>query len=136
MGRILAIDYGGKRTGLAMTDPFQISINPLPTIATSEFEKMLNHYLSNGEVSDVVFGLPRHSDGNLTKIGDLVIKEIDIFSKKYSEIRFHTIDESFTSKRAREMMLHLGTKKKQRAKKSNVDMMSAVIILKDFRDQL
>lgn len=134
MGRILSIDYGGKRTGLAWTDELQISINPLQTVPTTELESALKERLTGCGVTDVVFGLPTHSDGNLTSIGDKVIKLKVQLEGKYSKVNFHTIDEAFTSKRARQMMVHLGVKKKQRQVKENVDKMSAVLILKEFID--
>lgn len=134
MARILAIDYGGKRTGMAWTDEFQISINPLNTVETGQLEGTIADLVSTDQVSDIVIGLPTHSDGQLTKIG---LKVVDLKKKlenKYTEIKIHTIDEAFTSQRARQMMVHLGTKKKQRRVKENVDKMSAVLILKDFID--
>ncbi len=134
MGRILSIDYGGKRTGLAWTDELQISINPLKTVPTVELEDELKARLIDSGVTDVVFGLPTHSDGNLTTIGIKVVKLKGQLEVKYSDVNFHTIDEAFTSKRARQMMVHLGVKKKQRQVKENVDKMSAVLILKEFID--
>lgn len=136
MARILGIDYGKKRTGMAWTDELQISINPLPTKNTVEFESCLCELIDTGQISDIVFGLPSHSDGTLTKVGKEVLRLIKKYSDKYQSISFHTIDEGFTSKRARQMMLHLGTKKKSREEKKNIDKMSAVLILKDFIDNL
>ncbi len=135
MGRILSIDYGEKRTGVAWTDALQISINPLTTIDTSKFESEIKKLLDTTKVSEVVYGLPCHKDGVLTKVGKKVVEIINKQKGEYPHILFHTIDESFTSQRARQMMLHLGAKKKKREQKSNIDQMSAVIILKDFIDR-
>lgn len=136
MGRILSIDLGEKRTGFAWTDVLQISINPLPTQDSQNFDSYLTGLLKSSEVSDVVFGLPTHADGQLTKVGHIVERHIKNYSSKFTEITFHTIDEAFTSQRARQLMVHLGTKKKNREKKQNIDQMSAVLILKDFIDKL
>ncbi|MFT4568860.1 MAG: putative Holliday junction resolvase [Saprospiraceae bacterium] len=136
MGRILAIDYGGKRCGMAWTDVLQISNNPLETVKTEAFEEILKEFIDGGEVSDVVFGLPAHADGNLTKIGERIIKIIERFRIKYLEIQFHTIDESFTSVRAVQHMLDMGVKKKKRRQKESVDQMSAVLILRDFLNKI
>jgi len=137
MGRILAIDYGGKRTGLAWTDPLQISINPLDTIDTGSFEDWMTKLLSEqSDLSTVVFGLPTHSDGTLTKIGEKVIKYKNTFEAKFSHVTWEVIDESFSSKEARRLMVHLGVKKKKREQKSNLDKMSAVLILKSYLDSI
>lgn len=136
MGRILSVDLGQKRTGFAWTDELQISINPLPTQMSIDFHKYFTSLLKTEQVSDVVFGLPTHVDGQLTDIGQKVIKHINAYSTKFEKITFHTIDEAFTSRRARQLMVHLGTKKKDREQKENIDKMSAVLILKDFIDKL
>lgn len=136
MGRVLAVDYGGRRCGMAWTDILQISNNPLETVNTEMFEEALTGFIETGEVSDVVFGLPAHADGNLTKIGDRVIKTIEAFRRKYPTLQFHTIDESFTSQRAVQHMVAIGMKKKKRRQKESVDQMSAILILRDFLNKL
>ena len=136
MGRVLAVDYGGRRCGMAWTDVLQISNNPLETVNTEIFEDVLEEVIETGEVSDVVFGLPSHADGNLTKIGDIVIKIIEGFRPKYPTIQFHTIDEAFTSQRAVQHMVAIGMKKKKRRQKESVDQMSAVLILRDFLNKI
>ncbi len=137
MSRILAVDYGGKRTGLAWTDRLQISINPLDTISSDIFEEYLYNFLTKHEdVKTVVFGLPTHADGNITALGKTVMKIIERTKVKFPAVVLETIDEAFTSKDARIMMVHLGVKKKQREKKENLDRMSAVLILKSYLDRL
>lgn len=136
MGRVVAVDYGGRRCGMAWTDVLQISNNPLETVNTEIFEDVLVEVIETGEVSDVVFGLPSHADGNLTKIGDRVIKIIDGLRQKYPSLQFHTIDEAFTSQRAVQHMLAIGMKKKKRRQKESVDQMSAVLILRDFLNKI
>ncbi len=136
MGRLLAIDYGGKRCGMAWTDPLQISINPLPTVTTEHFEETLEVILEREEVSDVVFGLPTHTDGTITSIGVRVQAIVGRFGSRFSNIKFHFIDESFTSRRAVAHMVKMGTKKKKRRQKESIDQMSAVLILRDFLNSI
>ncbi len=136
MGRIIGIDYGGKRCGMAWTDPLQISTNPLDTVSTDVLEDKIHQLIGMDHVSDIVIGLPTHADGKLTAIGKKV-KELSASLKtRYLNIQIHHIDEAFTSKRASQLMVSLGTKKKKRRQKESIDQMSAVIILKDFLDRL
>ena len=136
MNRILAVDYGGKRCGLAWTDPLRISINPLDTVGTNGFDDRLTELIESGELSDVVFGLSQHADGNLTQTGIKVKKVMGEFERRFPSINFHTIDEAFTSQRASQLMVALGTKKKKRRQKESVDQMSAVLILRDFLESI
>ena len=117
---------------MAWTDILQISINPLATVDTQEFDQTLTALIADNEVSTVVFGLSVHGDGTLTYVGEKVEKLLTKFQTKFPNIVFTTIDESFTSIRARDLMLDLGVKKSKRRVKEKVDQMSAVIILKDF----
>ena len=117
---------------MAWTDILQISINPLATVDTHDFDQTLTSLIANNEVSTVVFGLSVHGDGTLTYVGEKVEKLLATYKTKFPNIVFTTIDESFTSVRARDLMLDLGVKKSKRRIKEKVDQMSAVIILKDF----
>ena len=117
---------------MAWTDILQISINPLATVDTQEFDQTLTALIADNEVSTVVFGLSVHGDGTLTYVGEKVEKLLTKFQTTFPNIVFTTIDESFTSIRARDLMLDLGVKKSKRRIKEKVDQMSAVIILKDF----
>jgi putative Holliday junction resolvase len=132
LGRILAIDYGMKRVGMAWTDMLRLSINPLPTIAMSDFDTILKEKLSIGEVNEVVFGLPSHKDGTLTSVGEIVVKKTNLLQKKYPNLIVAMIDESFSSVEARQMLILSGVKKKKRQEKGTVDQMSAVLILRDY----
>ena len=124
-----------NRAGL--DGPTSDSINPLDTIASDMFEDYLLDFLGEHEdVKTVVFGLPTHADGHITRIGEKVQKIIQRTKQKCPLVKMETIDEAFTSKDARIMMVHLGVKKKQREKKANVDRMSAVLILKSYLDSL
>ena len=130
--RILSVDYGKKRTGLAWTDIFQISITPLATCDTSDFERILHEKLQTKEVGELVFGLPTHMDETLTSVGKkvtIIAKEIE---KRYPDIKVILIDEAFTSVDAQRILALSGVKKKKRQEKGTVDQMSAVLILKDY----
>ena len=132
MGRVLSIDYGMKRTGMAWTDVLKISINPLPTVDTQVFDQTLITLIADNDIEIVVFGLSAHGDGVLTHVGEKVELLLKKYQTKFPDIVFTTIDESYTSVRAKDLMLELGVKKSERRKKEKVDQMSAVIILKDF----
>ncbi len=121
---------------MAWTDPLQIAITPLETCATTDFDACCTDCLNSGEVETVVFGLPTHADGHLTPVGEKVLKIIAQLKAKYHSIKFDTIDESFTSHRARNLMVQMGTKKKKREKKENIDQMSAVLILRDYLNKI
>jgi len=136
MNKVLAIDYGTKRVGLAVTDSLRISINPLPTILAEQLDSRLAELLGENEISDVIYGISYHADGTLTHVGDRVQKRVKKEQILYPDCTFHMIDEAFTSVRAKEMMHALGTKKKKRREKGTVDSVSALLILKDFLDSV
>lgn len=117
---------------MAWTDSFRIAITPLPTVPTHEFESELAKYINTEEIEEIVFGLPAHKDGNLTNVGIVVKKLVGQLSIKYEKIKFHMVDESFTSYRASRLLVQLGVKKKKRQEKGTLDQMSAVVILKEF----
>ena len=132
MGRVLAIDYGMKRIGMALSGPLQISINPLPTIGTKVFSERLESLILTEDISAVVFGLSTHADGNLTNVGVVVDKLINKYKRQYPNIKSNVIDESYTSVQAVNLLMELGVKKSERRKKEEIDKMSAVIILKNY----
>jgi len=136
MKRVLAIDFGEKRIGMALTDELQISLNPLPTVDRGDFHEKLEKLIESWEISDIVFGISHHADGVLTKVGKIVTDKIRTLEKKYSEIHFHTIDEAYSSQRARKLMIEIGSKRKHRETKGKIDQMSAIIILKDFLETI
>ena len=121
---------------MAWTDPLRISINPLTTISASIFNDKIKELIGTGEVDLVVFGLPTHTDNTLTKVGEKVKAIINNYSKKYPNVQFETVDESFTSVQAKNLLIQLGVKKSERRKKEKVDQMSAVIILKNYLNSL
>ncbi len=132
MARILAIDYGGKRTGLAVTDPLQIIATGLATIDSKELIAYLKKYFSTEQVELVIIGLPVNwdeSDTHGTPLVKAVIKKIE---KEFPQMPLKTVDERYTSKMAKDAMLQMGMKKKDRQVKGNVDIIAATIILQEY----
>lgn len=132
MARILAIDYGSKRSGIAVTDPLQLIASPLETISTASLLDFIQDYLTKEPVETIVIGEPLHADGRPTNIHHLVIGLARKLRKVYPEITVELHDESFTSADAKKIILQSGTKKKKRRDKSLVDKVSAALILSDY----
>ncbi len=132
MSRILAIDYGTKKTGLAVTDPLKIIASPLGTVPTSELLAFLDKYFFTETVEMIVIGEVFQADGTAGRNQPLVQQLIVQLQQKYPKIIIKTIDERYTSKRAKEIILQSGVKKKKRQDKTLVDKISAVLILQDF----
>lgn len=132
MARILSIDYGKKRTGLAVTDPLQIIPNGLATVATSTLIDFLKDYLSRESVERVVIGEPRQMNGeaseNLTRVQQFVVR----FKKLFPTVPIEFYDERFTSVLAHRAIIDSGIGKKARRNKALVDEISATIILQDY----
>ena len=132
MARILAIDYGGKRTGLAVTDPLQIIATGLATIESKELIPYLKKYFSTESVELIVIGLPKNWDESDTHGTPLVEAAIKKLTKEFPSIPLKTVDERYTSKMAKDAMLQMGMKKKDRQVKGNVDIIAATIILQEY----
>jgi len=132
MARIVAIDFGGKRTGVAATDELQIIASPVDTIDTSKLMDFFEKYLFTENVSDLVVGLPLHFNMETNDIEVDILKFIEKFSTKYPSIKIHRENEMFTSKMASRAMVEGGMKKKKRQEKGMIDKVSAVIILQSF----
>ena len=132
MARILSIDYGKKRTGLAVTDPLQIIPNGLATVATSTLIDVLKDYLSRESVERVVIGEPRQMNGeaseNLARVQQFVAR----FKKLFPTVPIEFYDERFTSVLAHRAIIDSGIGKKARRNKALVDEISATIILQDY----
>jgi putative Holliday junction resolvase len=132
LARILGIDYGLKRCGIAVTDPFQIIVNALDTVETKNLELFLSKYFETEHVEKIVFGHPVHKDGNDTYL----VKNIQDFCKKiqnkWPEKIIDFQDESFTSVMAKDAIMMSGAKKKKRQDKALVDRISAVFILQKY----
>jgi putative holliday junction resolvase len=132
MARILGIDFGQKRCGLAVTDPLKIIVTALDTVLTIDLEVYLKNYLNKEEVEKIVIGLPVHKDGNFTYLKEAIDKFADTFKKAYPMIDFDFADEKFSSVQAKKIILQSGAKKKTRQDKALVDRVSAVIILQRY----
>ena len=132
MGRILAIDYGRKRTGLAVTDPLRITAQPLETIPTHTLTDWLTGYFAHEQVDTVVLGYPRQMSGEESESMNYIRPFISQFKKQFPERQLVMYDERFTSVLAHQAMLTGGMKKKQRQDKAVVDKIAACIILEDY----
>lgn len=132
MARILAIDFGHKRTGIAVTDELQIIASGLTTVHTSELLSFLNDYFSKEKVELVLIGEPKQMN-NTASQSEVDIQEfLKKFSEKFPEKEIKRVDERFTSKMAVQSMIDSGLKKKQRQNKALVDEISATIILQSY----
>lgn len=132
MSRVLSIDYGLKRVGLAVTDPLQIIVSGLATVEANELLEYLDDYLGKEEVEKIVIGWPQHKDGNLTYLSVPILKLIKKLNKKYPLLPILKVDEAFSSQRAKEIIFLSGAKKSKRRDKSLVDKISAVVILQQY----
>lgn len=132
MGRILAIDYGTKRTGLAVTDPLRIIATALETVETAGLINFLVKYFQKETVDEVVIGMPKQMNNTDSETAPAVRKFIELFSKTFPEKPIQTMDERFTSSIAQQAMIAGGMKKKNRQVKGNVDKISATLILQDY----
>jgi putative holliday junction resolvase len=132
MSRILAIDYGLKRTGIAVTDPLQIIATGLCTVETPKLVKFLKEYLSKEEVERIIIGMPVNWDDTETHATPIVKKFIEQLHKQFPAIPVTEVDERFTSKMASQAMIDMGMKKKQRQNKGMVDEIAATIILQEY----
>lgn len=132
MGRIIAIDFGTKRTGIAVTDSLKIIATGLTTLETKTVIPFLEDYLNKESVECIVVGLPKtvmNEDSNIApKVNDFVKK----VQAKFPNMKIDRLDERFTSKIAQQTMLAGGLKKKDRQNKATVDMVSATILLQDY----
>ena len=132
MARILSIDYGRKRTGIAVTDPLQIIAGGLATVSTSELFEWLQQYLKREQVERIVIGEPRQPNGqpseNLQRVQQFVAR----WRKAHPEVPIDYYDERFTSVLAHQAMIDGGLRKKARQDKALVDEISATIILEDY----
>lgn len=136
MGRILAIDYGRKRTGLAVTDALRITANPLVTIPTHTLIDWLWQYLAAEQVDEVVIGHPRQMNGEDSDSMQYIRPFMAEFRRAFPDTPLVEYDERFTSVIAHQAMLAGGMKKKDRQDKAAVDRLAACIILQGYMDYL
>ncbi|WP_092468072.1 Holliday junction resolvase RuvX [Winogradskyella thalassocola] len=132
MGRILAIDYGTKRTGLAVTDEMQIIASGLTTVETKTLIPFLKNYISTEKVDKIVVGLPKQMDNTASESEVYIQKFLVQLTKAIPQIPVDRVDERFTSKMAFQTMIDSGLKKKQRQNKALVDEISATLILQSY----
>jgi putative Holliday junction resolvase len=132
MPRILAIDYGAKRTGLAVTDPLQIIATALETVESSTLISFLKTYFQKEEVKEVVIGMPKRLNNSDSENATAVRTFIELFKKNFPDKTIIEADERFTSSLALDAMISGGMKKKDRQVKGNVDKISATLILQSY----
>lgn len=132
MPRIIAIDYGLKRTGLAVTDPLQIIATGLTTVHSKELIPFLKNYFQKEPVELIIIGEPKNWDDSDTHATPLVEQCIKELQKNFPDIPIKKVDERFTSKMAKDAMLEMGMKKKDRRKKELVDEIAAAIMLQEY----
>ena len=132
MSRILAIDYGIKRTGIAVTDELQIIASGLTTIPSETAIAFLIDYFSKENVSKVIIGEPKQMNGDPSESTPIIEKFVTAFKTAFPEMQIVRVDERFTSKMAFKTMIDSGLKKKQRQNKGLVDEIAATILLQDY----
>ncbi|MDQ6815032.1 MAG: Holliday junction resolvase RuvX [Bacteroidota bacterium] len=136
MPRILSIDYGSKRTGLAVTDPLQIIAAGLAGIHTKDLENFLGEYFKKEHVEKVIIGHPTNWNDSDTHATPLVHAFINRFKKVFPNMPIIKVDERFTSKLAVQSMIESGMKKKNRQNKQLVDEIAATIMLQQYLDSI
>lgn len=134
MSRILAVDYGKKRTGIAVTDELQIIASPLETVPTHQLFDFFQKYFSENNVQEIVVGLPMRMHGEVGELEVDIKRFIKKFKESFPEIPVFRYNETFTSKMASQAIFNAGIKKKKRQDKSLIDKVSAAIILKSYMD--
>lgn len=134
MARILSVDYGKKRCGLAVTDPLQIVPGGLTTVRTSDLFCYLKEYVEREDVERVVIGDPKQNDGSASENRDRVMKFVRQWQKEMPTVPIELYDERFTSVLAHRAMIDAGLKRKARQDKALVDEISATIILQGYMD--
>jgi putative holliday junction resolvase len=132
MGRIMAIDYGSKRVGLAVTDPLQIIASGLTTVHSKDLISYLESYLKKETVDCIVVGEPKTLSNEASDSARYIEPFVTHLTRKFPNIKIARFDERFTSALAHQTMLMGGLKKKDRANKDTVDMVSATILLQDY----
>ncbi|MCQ2299121.1 MAG: Holliday junction resolvase RuvX [Bacteroidales bacterium] len=135
MGRILAIDYGIKRTGIAVTDPLRIIATGLTTVDTPKLMDFLKDYCQREEVDAFVVGEAKHLNNTPAESAQIIEPFVEKLKESFPTKELHRIDERFTSKMAFQTMIDSGLKKKQRQNKALIDEISATLMLQNFMQQ-
>ena len=136
MGRLIAIDYGLKRCGLAVTDPLKMIANPWETVSRDNLIGFLKNYLLTEQVEGIVVGMPKNLDNADTHSTQPVRQLIQQLQKEFPGVSIFEEDERFTSRLALDAMIRSGSKKKDRREKGNIDKVSATIILQSFLERI
>ena len=131
----MAIDYGRKRTGLAVTDPLRITANPLLTLPTNDLPRWIEDYLKKEQVDEVVIGLPTQMNGQESESMQYIRPFMNYFRNRWPDTPLIPYDERFTSTLAHRAMIDGGMKRKQRQDKSVVDKLAACIILEGYLER-
>lgn len=132
MGRLLAIDYGTKRTGIAVTDELQIIASGLTTVETEDLLTFLRGYIASETVEKFIVGEPKQMDNTASDSEIYIQKFLEVLAKEFPQIPIVRVDERFTSKMAFQTMIDSGLKKKQRQNKALIDEISATLILQSY----
>ena len=132
MARIMAVDYGLKRTGIAVTDPLQIIASALTTIESARIFTFLKEYLKKETVELILIGDPRNLDGSPTDLTADVQRIISILQKNFPAISIRTVDERYSSVMASREMVKMGMKKSRRREKGTVDQIAATMMLQEY----
>ena len=134
-GKILGIDYGEKRCGLALTDSAQIVAAPLKTVETKVIFSELKSLIDREKINTIVVGEARYLNGEQSATTLLQQQFCDKLQKNFPAVSLHRVDETYTSKMAQQSLLLSGMKKKERQQKGNLDMVSAAILLQSYLDR-
>jgi len=134
MGRIMGIDFGLKRIGIAISDPLNMFAQPLDTILTSEFPKWIKEYILNNLIDSFVVGMPKNLKGEDTHATQPTLQFIEWLNSEYSNIPVHIIDERLSSREAQNEVLKMGVPKNKRREKGRIDNVAATLILKTYLD--
>jgi len=132
VGRILSIDFGGKRTGLAVTDPLQIIATAMDTVDTHHLYEFLKKYVVAEQVEKIIIGYPLNLNDTPTHATPLVDAAVKRLNKLFPQVPVEKVDERFSSRRASEAMLEMGMKKKDRRQKGNTDQIAATLLLQEY----
>jgi len=132
MGRILALDYGKKRSGLAVTDPLRLSVNPLQKLETGLLLDYLFGFIGSNEVDILLVGLPVHIDGTPVSLEKDILELISKINEKFPTLKVIRVDEALSSKKAMDVMIMSGVPKMKRRDKGLVDLYSAMVLLHEY----
>ncbi len=136
MARLLCIDYGLKRTGVAVSDPLQIIATGLTTVNSNELISFLKNYFLKQEVELIIIGEPKNLDDSDTHATPLVKSVITKLKKEFPQMPVKTVDERYTSRMAKQAMIDMGMKKKDRRNKRTVDEIAATIMLQEYMQSI